>query len=201
MIRDAVRLELGRAGGREAQMLADAQRRLVAASGVDRAPARQLVEQLRRNSGLPIFVEEALKVLGKTQERQAAADAGAVAAVVAALRAHAASAGVQQWGCRALGNVCTGTDAAGVARKQAAADAGAVAAVVAALRAHAASAGVQEEWCYALANVCAGTDAAGLARRQAAADAGALDAVITARESSIEAVQRAAAAALMVLLP
>eukprot|EP00966_Prymnesium_polylepis_P157120 3630771-Prymnesium_polylepis.1 len=40
------------------------------------------------------------------------------------MRAHEASAAVQQQGCGALANICSGTDAAASGRKQAARDAG-----------------------------------------------------------------------------
>ena len=88
------------------------------------------------------------------------------------MRAHAAATGVQKAACSALAKLCSGGDAAGLAREQRAAEAGALEAVVAAMRAHAADARVQEVACWALANVCAGDDAAGLARKQRAAEAG-----------------------------
>ena len=46
------------------------------------------------------------------------------------MRAHAANAGVQEGGSKALAIICFGEDAAAKARKQAAADGGAIAAVV-----------------------------------------------------------------------
>eukprot|EP00966_Prymnesium_polylepis_P214925 4977550-Prymnesium_polylepis.1 len=45
------------------------------------------------------------------------------------MRALEASAAVQQEGCTALGNICSGTDAAALGRKQAARDAGAAVAL------------------------------------------------------------------------
>ena len=62
--------------------------------------------------------------------KQAAADGGAIAAVVGGMRAHAVNARVQDSGSKALANICFGEDAAGKARKQAAVDANAIAAVV-----------------------------------------------------------------------
>ena len=83
----------------------------------------------------------------EAQNKQPAADAGALEAIVAALHAHPQDAGVQQfgWGCGALGLVCHGTDAAGLARKQRAADAGAIEAAAAAMQAHPQVAGVQAQ--------------------------------------------------------
>ena len=111
---------------------------------------------------------------------QAAADAGALEAVVAALCAHPQVAAVQVRGCTVLTNVCGGHDAAGPARKQRAADAEALEAVVNAMRAHPQVAAVQWWGCEALDNVCCGDDTAGRARSQRAADAEALEAVVAA---------------------
>ena len=61
-------------------------------------------------------------------------------AVVAAMRAHASSAGVQEKGCRALSNMTAFNDA----NKVKAGGAGAIEAVEAAMRAHASNADVQE---------------------------------------------------------
>ena len=77
--------------------------------------------------------------------RQPAADAGALEAVVAAMWAHphvAAmqarqhAAAVQEYGCRALNNVCAGSDAAGLARRQRAVAAGGREAATATMQAH-----------------------------------------------------------------
>jgi TolA-binding protein len=57
---------------------------------------------------------------------QAAAEAGAIEAVVAAMRAHPQEEGVQENGCCVLDSVCFGDDAAAAARKQRAAAAGAI---------------------------------------------------------------------------
>ena len=67
---------------------------------------------------------------------QRAAEAGALGAVVAAMQAHSQVACVQEHGCRALRNLCCGTDAAALARKQCAVAAGGRAAAAAAMRAH-----------------------------------------------------------------
>uniref|UniRef100_A0A7S3WLC0 Uncharacterized protein n=1 Tax=Emiliania huxleyi TaxID=2903 RepID=A0A7S3WLC0_EMIHU len=62
--------------------------------------------------------------------KQRAAGAGAIEAAAAALQAHPQvgreRAEVQQHGCAALVNVCSGTDATGLARIQRAAEAGAI---------------------------------------------------------------------------
>jgi hypothetical protein len=63
--------------------------------------------------------------------KQAAVDADAPAAIVAALRAHSSVTAVAEFGCRALHRV-----AALPVGKQAAVDTGAPAAIIAALRAH-----------------------------------------------------------------
>ena len=104
--------------------------------------------------------------------RQAAAEAGALEAVVAAMWAHPQVAGVQVQGCRALANVCCGSDAAGPARRQQAAEAGALEAAVAAMQVHRQVADSQDQGCRALGNMCAGSDAAALARKQRAVAAG-----------------------------
>ena len=91
------------------------------------------------NLGLGLLrqCEEGIKAI------EAAAD---VESVVAAMRAHTGSAGVQEAACRAL-IMLTYNDAENRTR---AGTAGAVEAVAAAMRAHAGSAGVQEAACTAL---------------------------------------------------
>ncbi|EOD24388.1 hypothetical protein EMIHUDRAFT_123616, partial [Emiliania huxleyi CCMP1516] len=81
----------------------------------------------------------------EAQNRQPAADTGAIEAIVAALQAHPQVVGVQQNGCGAMAN------------------------------AHPEVAGVQEECCRVVGSVCFGTDAAGIARKQRAAGAGAME--------------------------
>ena len=96
--------------------------------------------------------ERLADLCAEAQNRQAAANAGAIEAIVAALQAHPQVADVQLYGCRAmafvlaklpgeaavhsLASVRFGTDAAGLARKQRAADAGAIEMGRAARRAH-----------------------------------------------------------------
>ena len=104
--------------------------------------------------------------------RQLAVEVGAFEAVVAALQAHLQAVGVQKQGCRALRNMCCGTDTAGLARKQRAAEAGALEAVAAAMQAHPQVVGVQEHGCVVLFNLSNGTVAAALARKQRAVQAG-----------------------------
>ena len=67
---------------------------------------------------------------------QAAAEAGAIEEVVQAMRAHPQVAGVQQYGCHALVNVCDGDDAAGRARRLRATRAGGRTVAVPAMQAH-----------------------------------------------------------------
>ncbi|KAG8462613.1 hypothetical protein KFE25_004589 [Diacronema lutheri] len=117
--------------------------------------------------------------------KQRATKAGALEAVVAAMRAPAAHSGVQKQACWALGNLCVSTDVAGLARARQAVEDGALEAVTAAMRAHAEHSGVQQQACWALANVCAGNDAAGLARARQAAE-GALRAVVAAMRAHAE---------------
>eukprot|EP00964_Phaeocystis_antarctica_P033928 scaffold19261_cov55-Phaeocystis_antarctica.AAC.1 len=114
---------------------------------------------------------------------QAAAEAGAIEATVAALRAHPQEEGVQKQGCGALVNICCGDDAAGRARCQRATAAGAIEVVVAAMRACPQEVDVQEYGCGALGNMCFGDDAAAAARRQRAATAGAIEVVVAAMQA------------------
>eukprot|EP00964_Phaeocystis_antarctica_P026839 scaffold15104_cov59-Phaeocystis_antarctica.AAC.3 len=107
---------------------------------------------------------------------QAAVEAGALEAVVEAMRAHPGDESVQEQGCCTLAFICCGLGAAELAR---AAEAGAIEAVVAAMRAHP-QVDVQEQGCRALASMCGGFDEAGLARSQRAAEAGAIELVVDA---------------------
>ena len=93
---------------------------------------------------------------------------------------------MQQQGCAALRNVCSGNDDAGVARKQRAAGASAIEAIVAAMQAHPEVEAVQEMGCRALTNVCCGTDASARARRQRAVTARAPEAATTALQAHPE---------------
>ena len=63
----------------------------------------------------------------------------------AAVQAHPQDAGVQQYGCMALANVCSGSDVAARARRQRAVTAGATEAAVGAMRAHPGDAAVQRQ--------------------------------------------------------
>ena len=123
-------------GGRRQRMQARL-RLLLAGSGLSALSSSASVQEYRcRALHLICF--------GSTAAQQAAAEAGALAAIVDGMRRHASSPGVQEYGCRALGNICLGNDAAGLARKQAAVDAHALEAIVEGMRRHAASAGVQK---------------------------------------------------------
>jgi len=119
--------------------------------------------------------------------RQSAADAGALPAIVAGMRAHPASALVQEKCCLAIANICSGTDEAGLARKSAAFDAGAVPAIVAALEAHGGgksgvggSATVVANGSAAIGNICYAADNSALARKHAAYEAGAIEPIARA---------------------
>ena len=103
---------------------------------------------------------------------QPAADAGELEALVAVMWAHPQVAKVQECGCGVLASVCSGSNAAALARRQRAAGAGALEAAVAAMQAHPQVAGLQEHGCRTLATMCIGTDATGLARKQRAAELG-----------------------------
>jgi hypothetical protein len=110
---------------------------------------------------------ERLRILCAPEgSEQAAAEAGAIEAVVAAMRAHPQEEGVQKDGCSALADMCCGNDAAAAARTQRAAAAGAIEEVVAAMRAHPQEEKVQENGCLVLAYVCYGDDAAAAAARR-----------------------------------
>ena len=113
-----------------------------------------------------------------TGEIECAADAGALEAIVAGLRAHEAVARVQQHGFDALYNIVCGGDDGVDARAQRAVYAGALEAIVAGLRAHEAVADVQEHGFDALYSIVCGEDDGADARRQRAAGAGALEAIV-----------------------
>ena len=87
-------------------------------------------------------------------KRQRAADAGALEAVVAAMKAHRQTELVQQVGCGALANICYGTDSGVSARVQRALDAGALEAAVAAMKAQPRAEAVQEKGCLVVTNLC-----------------------------------------------
>ena len=170
------------------------QRQRVGAAPHDAPPSDDEVEEmelaevvavLRTHVAVARVAEMACKRLrilcAPVGSEQAAAEAGAIEAVVAAMRAHPQEEGVQENGCCALADMCCGDDAAAaVARRQRAAAAGAIEEVVAALRAHPQEEGVQENGCLVLGNMCFGNDAAAAARKQRAAAAGAIEEVVAA---------------------
>ena len=153
----------------------------------------EVVAALRAQMAVARVAEKAckrLEVLGRLGGgAQAAGDAGALEAVVAAMRAHSDVADVQVAGCIALCAVSNGDDAAGLARKQRAVEAGAIEEVVAALRVHPQVALVQETGCGALGNVCWGEDAAALSRHQRAAAAGAIEEIVAAMRAHAQVVE------------
>ena len=124
---------------------------------------------------------------GAASRRQRAAEAGALEAVAAAMRAHPKEAGVQVNACGALLTIVRGLDDGVASRRQRATEAGALEAVVAAMRAHPQEAGVQQAACGALNNTVLGADDGVASRRQRAAEAGALEAAVAAmREADVQ---------------
>ena len=87
----------------------------------------------------------ALWDLATTDNRIKIADAGGIADVLAAMRAHRLHARVQQYGCSALGNLAVNAD-----NSVKIADAGGITDVLAAMRAHKSNAEVQGKGCLAL---------------------------------------------------
>ena len=127
--------------------------------------------------------------------RQRAVEAGALEAVVVALRMYPQVAAVQLSGAVVLAYICdcTGNSTgpcthrsmhavpwACANRRQRAVDAGAVELLVAASRAHPQATALQYYTCYALASICADLGSAADGRRQRAAEAGALEAAVAA---------------------
>ena len=129
-----------------------------------------------------VAVDACRSLLNNGGRPQHAAEAGAIEAVVEAMRAHPRVADVQEAGCQLLGDVCIDSDAAGLARRQRAADAGALEKVVFAMQQHPQVLEVQEQGCWVLGSVCDGDgdDAAVQARRQRAAEFGVIEAVVDA---------------------
>lgn len=158
---------------------------------VEEMELAEVVSALRAHVAVARVAEQAfarLKVLCEPPgSEQAAAEAGAIEAVVAAMQMHSQMACVQVPGCRILRNVCFGSDAAGLARSHRAAEAGALEAVLAAMRAHPQVADVQVEGCSALVSVRNASDAAGLARSHRAAEAGALEVLVAAMRAHSQA--------------
>ena len=122
-------------------------------------------------------------------QRQSIVDAGGVAAVVAALRAHPTRADIATKGCAALSDISAGTEA----QRQAVVSADGAAAVMAALRAHASNTAVVARGCSALSNIAAGTDAQTQAV-VAAGGAAALVAILRTHVTSAAIVTRCCAA-------
>ena len=114
--------------------------------------------------------------------RQKAAAAKAIEVVVAAMRAHPQVADVQVDGCRALGFMCYGTDAAAHRRRQRAAAAGAIEVVVTAMQDFSQEKYVQYYGCGALFHICGG--GSGMrARQQRATQAGGRTVVVAAMQA------------------
>ena len=104
---------------------------------------------------------------GRSAEaRQDAANAGAVQALQRAMNIHAKNSSVQEKAMVALGNICCGTDEAGLARKQLAAPC--IYAIIAGMEEHPEVSAVQENACAVLGNIASNIDEAGLARKQTA---------------------------------
>jgi len=150
-------------------------------------PVAEAVKALEEHASVPRVVEAVCgrwSALGYAPlRRQSAAEAGALPAIVAGMRAHPSVSMVQEAACMALANICSGTDEDGLARKKLAAEAGVLPALVAAMIEHLSVSGVQYGGSAAIGNICAmGTasaaDEAGLARKAAAAEAGVISAIV-----------------------
>ena len=100
--------------------------------------------------------------------------------MVEAMQTHPQHTHVQRGGCKALGDLCCGDDAAAPARQQRAAEAGAIEALVEAMQTHPQHTYVQHWGCKVLGDLCCGDDAAALARKQRVMEAGAIEAVVEA---------------------
>ena len=156
----------------------------------------EVVAALRAHVAVAWVVERAclrIRVLCEPEGSElAAAEAGVIEAVVEAMQAHPHLAVLQEQGCAALGDVCYGNDAAGLARSQRAAEAGAIEAVVDAMRAHLQDGDVQEFGCCALLNMtfCSSLvfldNEAGEARRLRASQAGGRAAAVAAMHAHPE---------------
>jgi hypothetical protein len=110
--------------------------------------------------------------------RREATEAGALQAIVSAVKSHAADASVMEKAIGAIGTLCYGTDEAGLARKQLAADSGAIPLILAAMVTHASVAAVVENGAATIGNIVSNVDEPGLSRKQAASDEGALEAIV-----------------------
>ena len=78
----------------------------------------------------------------------------------------------------ALGNICCGTDEAGLKRKQLAADAGVIHAIISGMQEHVSVSAVQANGSAVLGNIASNIDEPGLARKDAATSAGAFAAIV-----------------------
>lgn len=108
--------------------------------------------------------------------RQEAADAGALHQLHRAMNIHAKNALVQEKAMVALGNICCGTDEAGLARKQMATPC--LYAIVAGMEEHVDVSAIQENGSATLGNIASNVDEAGLRRKEMAAQAGAFAVII-----------------------
>ena len=185
----ALEAELRSQGGENEQLLSRLAALEAGEAGEGAAPSDAAVQEmdlaaamsaLRAHASVPRVAaavgERLADLCADERSRQAAAEAGAIELVMAALRTHSEER-VQCKGCAALGTICSGTEGGAEGRQQRAADAGALEAVVAAMRAHPQSASVQWSGGSALANLC-GDFEAGAPREQRAAGAGAFEAVV-----------------------
>ena len=109
---------------------------------------------------------------------QPAAEAGAMEAAVAAMRAHPQAASVLIAASQALNQMAGGNEAAAFALKQRAAEAGALGGDGGTDPSPACDARPQLLGVAVLGVLCGGTDAAGLARKERAAQAGAIEATV-----------------------
>ena len=146
------------------------------------ATAVRTLKEYESDAATVIAISERFGTLVKANAtgRQDAADAGAMQAIVSASKKHAGDAAVMEKAIGAIGNLCCGTDAAGLARKQLAADSGALEIIVAGMKAHASAAPLQENAAATIGNIASNVDDAGLTRKQQAADAGALETLVSA---------------------
>jgi len=88
------------------------------------------------------------------RKRRSIVASGGIAVILGAMTRHPAVRGVQEYGCRALGNVAVSNDAI---RDSIAAEGG-IAVIIDAMKEHAAVAGVQENGCDALGNLAWNND-------------------------------------------
>ena len=160
---------------------------------VERLPLRESVATLRVWSGNSTHHSHADVVLDLCRRlfqlstppgsEQPAADAGAIEALCAALRALPSDRQVQSTACGALHNVIFGGSPAAASRKGRAVAAGITEAVAAAMWSHPGDQHMQRNGCLAFLCVAHGQDDGAEGRRQRAAAAGALECVVAAMTS------------------